>query len=62
MKNPNLILIYPDRNTLFDCDTCINGKWMPARPIGLSGFSNRIKLAWMVFTGKADAVKWPGGQ
>lgn len=39
----------------------INGKWVPARP--LSGpFSWRVKAAWQVLTGKADAFTWPEGQ
>lgn len=43
--------------------TCkINNKWVPARPLGLYSLRNRLKLAWMVFTGKADALTWPGGQ
>ena len=31
-------------------------------PLGLDTISNRFKLAWQVFTGKADTVRWPGGQ
>lgn len=39
----------------------INGKWVPARP--LSGpFIWRVKAAWAVLTGKADAFTWPEGQ
>lgn len=38
-----------------------DGSWQPARP--LSPFlQDRIRAAWMVLTGKADAVIWPGGQ
>lgn len=36
--------------------------WVPARTIGPSWLSNRIKAAWLVFKGKADAVVWPEGQ
>ena len=40
---------------------CINGNYIPARP--MQGFlKTRIKAAWLVLTGKADAVVWPGGQ
>lgn len=39
----------------------INGKWVPARPIGKPGPS-RLKCAWLVLTGKADAFTWPEGQ
>lgn len=41
----------------------IGGRWMPARPIGFQGTMwRRFKIAWEVFTGRADAVTWPGGQ
>ena len=39
-----------------------NGQWVPARPIGYFSLRNRIKAAWAVFTGRADAVTWPAGQ
>lgn len=38
----------------------ISGRWVPARPLGFDSFAERFKAAVMVFTGKADAVKWPG--
>ena len=31
----------------------LNGQWVPARPIGLYSVRNRLRLAWMVFTGMA---------
>lgn len=37
-------------------------KWVPARPIGYFSLANRLKLAWMVFKGEADAFTWPGNQ
>lgn len=40
----------------------INGKWVPARPLGYPAFWYRVKATWMVFTGKADALVWPEGQ
>jgi hypothetical protein len=36
--------------------------WVPARPTGYASIRNRFKCAWLVFTGKADALIWPGGQ
>ena len=39
-----------------------DGRWVPARPEGYFLFWNRVKYAWMVFTGKADIVIWPGDQ
>jgi len=38
------------------------GQWVPARYMGDYRLLTRIRLAWGVFTGKYDAVKWPGGQ
>ena len=38
---------------------CINGKWVVARPISYFGLQ-RIKDAWAVLTGKADAVRFIG--
>lgn len=42
----------------------INNKWVPARPINYKYTSlwRRLKLAWLVFTRKADVVIWPEGQ
>lgn len=34
------------------------GKWLPARPLRDSSIWLRIQGAWMVLTGKADAVYW----
>ena len=44
--------------------TEINEKWVPVRPINYMyrSFSQKIKEAWMVFTGKADCFIWPEGQ
>ena len=45
--------------------TEINGKWVTARPLSFGGWYGmvlRIKDAWAVLRGKADAFKWPEGQ
>lgn len=36
------------------------GCWVPARPMGYRslGFFHSVKAAWMVFTGRWDAVRW----
>lgn len=46
------------------CQTERQGEWMPCRPINYTCDTPlaRLKHAWMVFTGKAEAVVWPGGQ
>ena len=43
------------------CQKCINGKWVPCRPVG-PPMKWRLKAAWLVLTGKADAVIWPNEQ
>lgn len=40
----------------------IEGKWYPTRPLQYNSFTSRIKDAWLVLIGKADALIWPGGQ
>ena len=50
------LVLNPDR-----VQTCINGKWVPARPLP-AFFRHRLQAAWAVLTGKADAFTWPEGQ
>ena len=40
----------------------INGRWVPARPLGPYGFWWRLQRAWEVFCGRVDVVEWPEGQ
>lgn len=37
-----------------------DGRWVPARSRGYASVGQRIKAAWLVFTGQADALTWPG--
>lgn len=37
-----------------------DGRYVPARPLGFDGWRERLRAAWLVFTGKADALLWPG--
>lgn len=37
-----------------------DGRWVPARPLGFASLLQRFRCAWLVFTGKADALTWPG--
>jgi hypothetical protein len=41
---------------------CIDGRYVPARPLPFNYGSwfciSRLKDAWEVFRGRADAVKW----
>ncbi len=36
--------------------------WVPARPQIVMGIPARFRAAWLVFTGRADAVVWPENQ
>ncbi len=40
----------------------INGRWVPARPLGYRSWRYRLKATWLVFTGRCDALKWPENQ
>lgn len=35
-------------------------RWVPARSHGYASFFHRVRCAWLVFTGRADALTWPG--
>jgi hypothetical protein len=39
-----------------------DGRWVPARPIPFQSIRERIRATWLVWTGKADALVWPGDQ
>lgn len=51
-------------NELTQCSSKSPGfdYYVPARPEGYSSLRHRIKVAWEVFTGRADAVRWPQNQ
>jgi hypothetical protein len=59
---PNLWELEGLIKTANNVSTEIDGKWLPSRPLGLDILAHRVKLAWQVFTGKYDAVRWPGNQ
>ncbi len=41
------------------CSVEIDGQYVPARPM-TRGLWSRIKDAWLVLRGRADAITWPG--
>lgn len=43
------------------CSKEVNGRWVPARPYP-APWIVRVKAAWLVYRGRADAVIWPEGQ
>ncbi len=36
------------------------GADLQRRPVGKQTFRQRLSASWMVFTGRADALVWPG--
>ena len=38
------------------------GRWVPSRPMTFVSWRHRLRAAWLVMVGRADAVVWPGGQ
>ena len=55
------------RELIIDGDMCkdykyIDGRWVLARPENYRyrTFWERLRDAWLVFTGKCDAIKWEG--
>lgn len=63
MRVPNVYFV---DNLDFDSwpRTHFRGRWFRARPMGLDGpfLRYRLRVAWLVFTGRWDAVRWGGGQ
>lgn len=46
----------------WDCQRETVHGWKLARPEGLGGIARRFRMAWLVFTGKCDVLKWNGYQ
>ncbi len=38
------------------------GRWQPCRPLGVPTLRNRVRAAWLVFSGRADALLWDFGR
>lgn len=46
---------------LWSCESEVSpGQWEMARPLGLQGIllMHRLRIAWLIFSGRMDAVKW----
>jgi len=59
---PNLWTPLSLADHISHCSVNIGGLWYPARPLGWPSLAGRLRLAFDVFRGEADAVYWPGGQ
>lgn len=60
--SPNLWTLEVLTKSYADVATNINGKWVPARPMGYDSILHRIRLAFYVFIGRYDALVWPEDQ
>jgi hypothetical protein len=59
-KYPKVVDAYELIGSKFDVAALIKGQYVPARSMGWPSFTQRIKCAWLVFTGRADALVWKG--
>jgi len=59
MKYPGIWTI---QNLIESAQTCSaglpDGRYVPARPMGFQSWRERWRAAWLVWTGRADAVTW----
>jgi len=61
-RYPNIIRLSPQwLKSLGECHIGLSdGSYVPARPLGAS--YSRWRAAWLVWTGRADALIWPAKQ
>lgn len=61
-RNANIIKLSPEwiKNLNNVQAGLPDGRWVPARPYGFQSWRYRIKATWLVWTGQADAIIWPG--
>lgn len=59
---PNLLSAYKIAEGRYNSTTTglADGTYRIARPCGCAGFLQRLTWAWRVFTGRYDALIWPG--
>lgn len=57
-RTPNVITVDSVIASAKETTVLIEGKWIPARPEGYWAFTARVKAAWKVFIGHADALVW----
>lgn len=60
-KYPNIVdVVDVVRNAATTGCGLKDGRYVPARGLPFYSLFGRWKAAWLVFTGKADALTWPG--
>lgn len=63
---PNIIDVEEVVRSAATCSAAVRSlsplglRYVPARPLGWQSWTMRWKAAWLVFTGRADALTWPG--
>lgn len=60
MKYPNIYEVRALVSVASTNQTNVKGKLVPSRPMGYPSLRHRLRATWLVFTGRADAVVWPG--
>jgi len=59
MSYPNITTVAQVLRIASICSVGLpDGRYVPARPMGFQSFNQRVRAAWLVFTGKADALIW----
>jgi hypothetical protein len=62
-KYPSIRTLQSVQDDIKTTQIKVGNDWMPARPqASKMTLLNRIKAAALVFSGKADALIWPGNQ
>jgi hypothetical protein len=61
MKYPNICNVVEVVNSAKTNQAGLpDGRWVPARSHGYPTLRYRLRATWLVFTGQADALVWPG--
>lgn len=59
MKYPNILTIASVLESAKHVAVGLpDGRWVPARAEGFASWRHRLRAAWLVFTGHADALLW----
>lgn len=59
MKHPSITTVRSVCEAAQENAIRIGDRWVPARPEGYASLRHRLRAAWLVFTGRADALVWP---
>lgn len=58
MRDPGIYDVNTILRIATTCSAEIDGREVPARPEGFASPWYRLRAAWLVFTGRADALVW----